>query len=337
MKKYFVVLCLCALPLTSWSQLFEPGNIIFADPYYSPDGQIVELKITGNEAEVVNVVRWDLDDAIRRRALGLDVDPSGQVWVGVTWTGETAEDNPHPEGIGQVLRIKKDGTQDSWDLDIIKSTHLAALDTDVVMVNSNAGDQNIAQRLDVSSGNPVYTDFVKTGHGESLKLPDGRILMGQTAPGILIFDNAGTQTGVFYDDGVTAFRSLTYNDEIGAVITSSQDQHTIMRISLAGELEETYDATDPFGTGEGFTSLWGIAQIPGTTQFITGNHNVAALANTLGVFDALNLAAGPRLIVITSGFEQAGLAADTAFQSFFNIAVVPGAEFPTDVDQWNLY
>lgn len=335
MKRLFVILCVCALPLTSWSQLFEPGNVIFADPFYAPDGQIVELKITGDEAEVVNVVRWDLDGALRRRALGLDVDPSGQVWVGVTWTGDA--DSEFPEGIGQALRIKSDGTQNSWDLDIIKSTHLAALDTDVVVVNSNSGDQDIAQRLDVSNGDPIFTDFIKSGHGEALKLPDGRILMGQTAPGILVFDDNGNQTGVFYDDGATAFRSLTYNNDIGAVITSSQDQHTIMRISLDGELEESYDATDPFGTGEGFTSLWGIAEIPGTAQIIMGNHNVAALANTLGIMDALNLAAGPRLIKITSGFEQAGLDENTAFKSFFNVAVVPGAEFPTDVSQWNLY
>lgn len=335
MKKALIVLCFVAAPLTGWAQLFEPGNVIFADPFYAPDGQIVELKITGDEAEVVNVVRWELDGAIRRRALGLDVDPSGQVWVGVTWTGDA--DSEFPEGIGQALRIKKDGTQDSWDLDIIKSTHIAALDTDVVMVNSNAGDADIGQKLDVTSGDPVLTDFLKTGHGEALKLPDGRILMGQTAPGILVFDDDGNQTGMFYDDGETAFRSLTFNEETNTVIASSQDQHTLMRISLAGELEESYDASDPFGTGEGFTSLWGIATIPGTSSIIAGNHNVEALANTLGIFDAANLAAGPRLITITSGFEQAGLPADTAFRSFFNVAVVPGAEFPTDVDQWSLY
>ncbi len=330
MKKIFVFLCLAAIPFTGWTQLFEPGNVIFTDPSFSPDGQIVELKITGNEAEVVNVVRWDLDGALRRRALGLDIDPSGQVWVGLTWTGDT--DSEFPEGIGQALRIKSDGTQDSWDLDIIKSTHLAALDTDVVMINSNAGDADIAQKLDVSSGDPIFTDFVKSGHGEALKLPDGRILMGQTAPGILVFDTDGNQTGVFYDDGETEFLSLTYNEEIGVVITSSQDQKTIMRISLDGQLEESYDTSDPFDTGQ----LWSIATIPGTSSIITGYH-LTDLVNTLAIFDASNLAAGPRLITITSGFEQAGLSEDTAFRSTFNVAVVPGAEFPTDVDEWSLY
>ncbi len=335
MKKLFIIVCLLGIPFTGWTQLFVPGNVIFADPFFLPDGQIVELKITGDEAEVVNVVRWDLQGAVRRRALGLDIDPAGQVWVGVTWTGDA--ESEYPEGIGQALRIKRDGTQDTWDLDILKSTHLAALETDVVMVNSNVGDQDIAQRLDVTSGDPVLTDFVKTGHGEALKLPDGRILMGQTDPGILVFDDAGNQTGVFFDDGETAFRSLTYNDEIGAVVASSQDQHTLMRISLDGELEETYDASDPLGTGVGFTSIWGIAQIPGSTQIIIGNHNVEALANTMGIFDGLDLASGPRLIEITSGFEQAGLDPGTSFRSFFNMAVVPGAEFPSNVEQWELY
>lgn len=330
MKRLFVACAFALLPMCGWAQFFEPGNVIFADPFYSPDGQIVELNIAGDEAAVINLVRWDLDDAVRRRALGLDVDPAGQVWVGITWTGDA--ESEFPLGIGQALRIKSDGTQDSWDLDIIKSTHLAALDTDVVMVNSNDGsDQDIAQRLDVTSGEPVLTDFLKTGHGEGLQLPDGRILIGQTAPGIPVYDQDGNQTGMFYDDGATAFRSLTYNEEIGAVVASSQDQSTIVRISLDGELEESYNAS-----GDGFTSIWGIAQIPGTTQIITGNHNVADLANTLGIFDAANLSAGPRLIEITSGFEEAGLDAGTAFQSFFNVAVVPGAEFPTPVLDWQL-
>ncbi len=338
MRKVLFLLLLCAAPLMTQAQLFEPGNVIFADPFYSPDGQIVELKITGNEAEVINVVRWDLGDTDRRRALGLDVDPSGNVWVGLT--AAYGDDSEFPEGIGEILRIDSQGNQQIFQTDITKVTFLTAVGTDEVIIQSNVATDNFALGYKVENGEVVDSPYYeKTGYGEALLLPDGRLLMGDhVTGGILLFDKAGgASTGMFSevlgaDGNARTVRSLTYNNEIGAVIASLQDQHTFLRINLNGEIEEEYN-----GTADGFTGVWGVAQIPGTTQFITGNHNVADLANTLAIFDANDLAAGPRLIEITSGFEQAGLEAGTSFQSFFNIAVVPGAEFPVGLAEWQLF
>lgn len=329
---------LLLLPCTSQAQLFEPGNVIFADPFYSPDGQIVELSITGNEAEVVNVVRWPLDDTDRRRALGLDVDPNGNVWVGLT--AAFGDDSDFPEGIGEILRIDSEGNQNIWMTDIIKVTFLTAIGPDEVIVNSNVADGNLAFGYKIEGDQMTgVTEFIKSGYGEALKLPDGRILMGDNAaPGIHVYDETGGEpTGLFSEvanaEGeARVVRSMTYNEEIGAVIASLSDQSTLVRVNMDGEVEEEYNAVE-----DGFTGLWGIAQIPGTTQFIAANHDVAELANQFGIFDANDISAGPRLIEITSGFTEAGLDEGTAFRSFFNLAVVPGAEFPTDVETWQVY
>lgn len=334
MKKVLVALVVCALPLSGWCQLFAPGNLIFADPFYTPDGQIVEMKINDDDtAEIINVVRWDLDGANRRRALGLDVDPAGNVWVGITWTGDASSE--FPEGIGQALRIEKDGTQTSWDLEIIKSTHTAAVGINDVIVNSNSPDQIIAQRLQVdANGNGTLTNFNKVGHGEALRLPDGRIAMGDNgSSGIVLYnESGGDPIGKLFDDGRT-IRSLTYNEQIGSIIATLQDQHTILRVSLAGVLEEEYDTTP-----DGFINLWGSAQIPGTHNIILGSHDAAASFNEVAIYNALDLAQPPRVIAITSGFENAGLPANHVFRSFFNMAIVPAETGGgSDVESWSLY
>ncbi len=333
--RLFVVFAFLLAPMMVQAQLFEPGNVIFADPFYSPDGQIVELNIDGNEAEVINVIRWDLEDTDRRRALGLDVDPEGVVWVGITAVFEPDPENEYPDGIGEMLRIDSEGNQQLFMADIIKITHLAAIGPGEVVVNSNVDDQDVAWRYKIADGDITeWSDYVKGGHGEALLLPDGRLLMGDANnPGIHVYDKeeGGEPTGVFYNDD-RVVRSLTYNDEIGSVVASLGDQSTLVRISLDGELEEEYNAVE-----DGFTGIWGIAQIPGTTNFVVGNHDVPELLNKFGVFDATDLNAGPRIIDITSGFEQAGLEADASFRSFFNMAVVPGGEFPSDVSEWAIY
>jgi hypothetical protein len=334
MKKVLLALAVCALPLSGWSQLFEPGNLIFADPFYTPDGQIVEMHVNDDDtATIINAVRWELDGANRRRALGLDVDPAGNVWVGITWTGDA--DSDFPEGIGQALRIEKDGTQTTWDLDIIKATLTAAIGVNDVIINSNAGDANVAQRVQVdANGNATFTDFNKVGYGEALRLPDGRIAMGDNGDsGIILYnETGGDPIGKLYDDGRTV-RSLTYNPEIGSIVASLQDQHTLLRISLDGQLEEEFDTT-----ADGFVNLWGIAQIPGTTNIILASHDAAAAYNEIGIYNALDLQEFPRVIAITGGFENAGLPADHVFRSFFNLAVVPAATSGgSKVNGWSLY
>jgi len=336
MKKIAAVLfCICLSPLFCSAQLFSPGNIIFADPFFTPDGQIVELRINDPdsalpEAEIINVIGWELPEgAVRRRALGLDVDPNGNVWVGITTTGDA--ESEFPLGIGEALRIEPDGTQTFFTTDLIKATHLAAIGPNQVILNSNAGDdENLAQLVDVTSGEAVLTSFNKTGHGEALLLPDGRLLMGDGgAAGIHIYDlSGGDPTGIFYNDDRTV-RALTYNDEIGSVIALLQDGHTLLRISLDGALEEEYDA-EP----DGFSGMWGVAQIPGTTNIVLGAHNVAESFNEIAIYPALDLSSSLKVVQITTGFESVGLDPEFQFRSFFNIAVVPEV---TLVNSWDLF
>ena len=328
-----LVVCVGLLPIAGFAQIFTPGNVIFADPFYRPDGQIVEFEF--DEAtgigRIVQVIKWDIGEWERRRALGLDIDPNGNVWVGITSTGSNDPEDPYPMGLGEALRIEPDGTQTFFPTDLVKATHLAAIGANKVILNSNhTDDATLAQLVDVTSGEAVLTNFNKTGHGEALLLPDGRLLMGDSGtPGILTYDlSGGDPTGVFYDDGRTV-RSLTYNDQIGSVIALLQDQHTLIKVSLDGELEAEYDAE-----WDQFVSLWGIAEIPGTTKIILGSHDIDETWNQMAIYDTANFDAGPTIIEIMEGFEEAGLAADHVFQSFFNAAVVP--EF-TSVSTWELH
>lgn len=337
-----ILLCglICCIAFVANAELFKPGNVIFTDPFYTPDGQIIELKINGNEAEVVNAVRWNLDGATRRRALGLDVDPAGTVFVGITTTYDGQLDNPAPEGIGEILRIDKQGNQTFYTTDVVKSVFLNTVGVDELILNSNAADGITAYQYKMDGKTLTnVAEFTKTGNGEALKLPDGRILMGDSVtPGIMLYDaKGGNSTGIFSEvkdvnEIPRVVRSLTYNKNANAVIASLVDGSTLVRLNLKGEVEAEYNAKS-----EGFTGIWGVAQIPDSENVVVSNHNVKDLTNKFGIFDANNLAAGPRIITITKGFEQAGLAADTQFTSFFNMAVVPGADLPPAVHDWDLF
>lgn len=341
MKKYFaLVLGITSLiTLVASAELFSPGNVVFTDPVFSPDGRIVELKITGNEAEIVNVVRWNLDDTTRRRALGLTIDPNGVVLVGITTTYD-GQDNPFPEGIGEILRIDKEGNQKFFTTDVIKSVFLTAVGPDEFILNSNAvADATTAYQYKIE-GNELKTvaTFNKTGSGEALQLPDGRILMADTATaGILIYDaKGGDKTGVFAGlldaNGAGRFvRTLTYCKALNAVIATLVDGATLIRLDLNGNIEEEFNATT-----SGFTGIWGVAEIPDSSDLIVSNHNITGMANKFGIFDGKNLSAGPRIITISKGFEKAGLAADTQFASLFNISVIPGKN-SSDIQTWDIY
>ncbi len=330
MKKILLLVFVFALvPLFAQAQLFTPGNIIFADPFYSPDGQIVELSYdeAAGTATIINVVRWDQGGFERRRALGLDVDPNGNVWVGITSTGDTEAE--FPLGLGEALRIERDGTQTFFLTDLIKITFLVAIGPNQVIVQSNNdADYNLAQLVDATSGEAALTNFNKTSYGEALLLPDGRLLMGDNGvPGIHIYEmTGGDPIGVFYDDG-RPIQSMTYNEQIGSIIALNQN-NTLLRISLDGTLEAEYDTSE-----DGFTGLWGVAQIPGTTNIILGSHNVDDTFNEMAIYDATDFSQVPTVLQVVAGFEEAGLPADHVFRSFFNIAVVPEI---TDVRTWEL-
>lgn len=344
-KHLWVVLSVGVCQFAAAQDLFfEPGNLIFADPF---DDQIIEIgfdldaAVPGEflDAEIVNAVQWDLGPWERRRPLGLDIDPNGNVWVGITSTGDTEAE--FPLGLGEALRIERDGTQTFFPTEVIKITFLAAIGPNQVIVNSNAGDQNetfggpddnFAQMVTVTSEGANLTTFNKSGYGEALKLPDGTLLMGDNGlPGIHIYEETGGDpVGVFYDDGRN-FQSLTYVEAIDVIIALNQGS-TLVRISMDGMLEEEF-TTDT----DGFTGLWGVADIPGTNKVIVASHNVGAVFNQLAVYTADDFAGNfPTIIDITSGFEQAGLPADHVFRSFFNLALVP-EEVETSLNDWYLF
>lgn len=346
MKKLMIFFLFVGVSHLASSQdlLFEPGNLIFADPF---DDQIIEISfdldaaVPGEflNAEIVNAVQWDLAGFERRRPLGLDIDPNGNVWVGVTATGDTEAE--FPLGLGQALRIERDGTQSTFNTDLIKITFLAATSANQVIVGSNVGDQNdvlggpdqsFAQMVEITNDGAELTTFNKSSYGEALRLPDGTLLMGDNGlPGIHIYEETGGDSiGVFYDDGRN-FQSLTYVEAIDSIVALSQDS-TLVRISMDGEMEEEFDTSD-----DGFTGLWGIADIPGTNRIIVGSHNVGAVFNQLGIFLADDFAGEfPTVVDITSGFEEVGLPIDHVFRSFFNLALVP-EEVQVPVSDWSIF
>ncbi|MEW6237754.1 MAG: hypothetical protein AB1656_20400 [Candidatus Omnitrophota bacterium] len=333
-KALFVMMVLSLAPLSGWTQFFTPGNVIFADPV---DDRVVELKLSGGFAEIVQIVTWPLGDMSRRRPLGLDISPDGTVWVAVTGVPKSAtEAVEFPTGRAEVLRITGDGKQTFFGTPANKGTFLSTSNSGEVFIMSNAIETtpSIQYRIQVQ-GDEIseITEFILSQslnfYGEALELPDGRILMGSNGEdGILVFSqDGGAPTGKFVQ--TNRYRSLTYIPENQKIIALRTDQSTIDRFDLNGTLEDTINAADYL-----YPSLWGTARIPGTTKFLVGSHNgPAATKNYIGVFDAANFDNPPEEYVIT-GFEKVGLAADHQFGSLFNMASV--VQF-TPVASWELY
>lgn len=335
----FWLFALCIAPFAAYAQLFTPGNIVIADPFYNAgaeNGQVVELRIEGDSAEIVQAIRWERDWADRRRPLPLDVDAEGNIWVGITSSTDDPE-TEFPLGIGEVIRIAPDGSQTIYFSSIDKMTFLTVTGPNEVIASSNGADANFANLMRIEGDDVVHEEyFNKTSYGEAIRLPDGRLLMADNGnSGIHIFvDGTSNSTGKLYDDGRN-FRSLTYNDEIGAVIAMLTNEQTLLRISLDGELEDEYDAG-----ADGFTNCWDIEQIPGQAAFMIANHNIGAdnpMRNVIGVYNALDLQEPPRLIRINAGFANIGAADTFTFRSIFNMAMIPGADFPVSVETWNVY
>ena len=190
------------------------------------------------------------------------------------------------------MRIEPNGRQSFFPLPINKSTFLSSFNANEVYVMSNeiASPPAITARLRVD-GDEVkeITEFVvsTTGGywGETLVLPDGRILIGNSGQdGIQQFDsNGGESIGYFVSpDAGIRVRSMTYIPEIDKIITLGTDQQTISRIDLEGNIEDQVNAADFL-----FPSLWGVARMPGTTNIIVGSHDGPVETKTLSVSSML--------------------------------------------------
>lgn len=338
MKKFlYLLLLMGSVPALGWCQYFKPGNILFADP---TGDQVIELtlKPATGEAEIIKAVKWPLGDTSRRRPLGLDISPNGDVWVGITGVPTSAtEAVEFPTGRGEALRIAPDGKQTFYILPINKATFLSTFRPNEVYVMSNdiktAPSSQWRIRVD---GDQIVeeTEFIVSQsvnfYGEALELGDGRVLIANSGTdGIQVYDRSGKQTGMFVTTG--RFRSLTYIPELDKIIALGNDQQTISRFNMQGNLEESVNANDFF-----YPSLWGIARMPGTTKIILGSHNGPAnTKNYIGVFDAANLQNPPEEYLI-SGLANAGLPDSHLFASLFNIGVaIEPKQVP--VQHWDIH
>ncbi len=334
-KLVLAAVVLCVVSSVGWAQFFEPGNVIFADPF---GDRIVELTLneTDGVAEIVNAISWPLGDTSRRRPLGLDIDPTGTVFVGITGVPTSAtEAVDFPTGRGEVLRIKPDGTQDFFIVPLNKVTFLSSFNANEVYIMSNniPDPPSIQFRVRMSEDEVTdITEFVVSEeagtYGEALVLPDGRVLIpGNTFDGIKVFSQDGEEIGMFTEEGV--YRSLTYVEEIDKVIASGSDQVTIHRFDMDGNLEDSLNTGDFL-----FPNLWGITTVPGTTDIILGSHDgPIETRNFIGIFNAADFSEEPREFEIV-GFENADLPPDTIFRSLFNMAVV---QEPVRVNRWEIY
>ncbi|MBD3267672.1 hypothetical protein GF373_13465 [bacterium] len=339
-KGLFVLGVLLLLPAICSAQLFTPGNVVFADPV---DDRIVELSLNDStmEAELVQILDWPLLDTKRRRPLGLDISPTGTVFVGVT--GEptsVTEEVEFPTGRVEIVAFRPDGTREDY-LNVAptnKATFLSCYAPNEVFVMSNAQDAEMSYfyRVRVDGEKVVETtEFLlselENVYGEALQLPDGRILAsGQNGddPGIKVFDqDGGEPVGYFVEEG--NFRSLAYIPELDKIIALRTDQQTIARFDMEGNIEDELNLGDLF-----YPNLWGVAHIPGTTRIIFGSHNgPAATRNYIGTIDVSDFASQIEEYLI-SGFESVGLDPGHQFNSLFNMAVVTE---PTQIMGWDLY
>ena len=202
---------------------FTPGNIVLVD---AAEDRLIEVELVGEDAVVVQVVTWELGDTLRRRPLGVDFDPNGTCYVGITGVPTSATEVAEmPEGRGEILRILPDGTQQFYVLPaaVSKGTWMSSESPNEVFVMSNEPhppfpSQSYRYRFvgdEISE--PTLFNVTSTpqangngGYGKALILPDGRILIpSSTNQYINIYNDDG---GDPIDQITTTkgYRSLAY-------------------------------------------------------------------------------------------------------------------------------
>ncbi|MBN2327822.1 MAG: hypothetical protein JXR73_11770 [Candidatus Omnitrophica bacterium] len=208
-------------------QPFTPGNLVLVD---ASDDMLIEVDLPDSpdalEAQVVQVVRWDLGDTSRRRPLGMAFDTNGTCYVGITGVPTSAtEAVEYPAGRGEILRILPDGTQDFFVLseEVTKGTWISSYAPNEVFVMSNeppspppshsfrfrfSGNEIIdITTFDVSE---TVKDTGNFSSGKALVLPDGSILIPSEMDNrINIYESTGgAPVGSIPTE--KAYRSLAY-------------------------------------------------------------------------------------------------------------------------------
>jgi hypothetical protein len=326
-----------------FAEPFTPGNIVLVDAL---EDRLIEVELAADfQARVVQVVTWSLGDTSRRRPLGIDFDPLGNAYVGITGVPVGATQAEFPEGRGELMRISPDGEQNFYVLppQVTKGVWVSSFNPNEVFVMNNEPpppfpSQSYRMRFtgdewsDTTLFNVTSTPQGNGngGNGKALILPDGRILIPSSTDNFInIYDENG---GDPIDQIPTekGYRSLAYIEGTDYLLANPNSGTSIDRIGFDGAIQGTFDFTiDNLNGVFNFTTL-----NDGTERFIATNHNGnQASKSRIYIYDASDLESIIPDIYDIIGLQDFGDEDGLAIQ-LFDSAVVP---VPTSVVSWELY
>lgn len=335
---------LCMVSMSTNAEPFTPGNIVLTD---ATEDRLIEVNLTPDEAQVVQIITWPLGDTSRRRPLGMAIDPLGNTYVGITGVPVSAtEQVDFPEGRGEVLRIAQDGTMDFYILppEVTKGTWMSSDNPNEVFLMNNEPPPPFpsqSYRLRYSGNQVIDTTLFNVtmtaqgngngGNGKALVLPDGRILIPSSTDNFInVYDEDGGDP-VDQIPTTRPYRSLAYIAGTDYLLANPTNGTSVDRIGFDGSVEGTFDfSVDGLGGVWNFTIL-----NDGTERFIATNHNgSAASKSAIYIYDASDLEAiFPEILPLT-GLQDFG-DTDGIASSLFDSAVVP--EPVAKLNEWMTY
>ncbi len=336
----------------SWvgAEPFTPGNLCLVD---AGDDMIIEVELDEENlvANVVQIVRWEREDTARSRPLGIAFDPAGNAYVGITSVPLSAtEVAEHPSGIGEVLRISPDGTQEFFRLpdEITKCTWMSSFNSNECFVMGNQPATTIPSystrvrfsESEITELTQYRVDEDEMGSGKAMVMPEGVIPEGNilipntNEPVINIYASEGGEP-IAQIDTEKGYRSLAYFPDTDYFLaipgTGSVDQ-----ITFDGEVLGTFDFSM-----DGLGGVWNFTIIPPSVdddreRFIATNHNGPEISKSqVFIYDVeglTNLDIFPQVLVIEGLLDHGD--EDGLALNLFDHAFVP---VPVAVHDWSIY
>ncbi len=347
---FLSVLIVIGFVSLAYGDPFTPGNLCLVD---ASDDMIIEVELDEeNEvANVVQIVRWEREDTSRSRPLGITFDPAGNCYVGITSVPLSAtEAVEFPSGIGEILRIAPDGTQEFFRLpkEITKCTWMSSFNANECFVMGNDPAVTIpsyATRVrfsgsEIADLTNFRVDDDEMGSGKAMIMPEGIIPEGNilipntNEPVINIYSSEGGEPNAQIDTE-KGYRSLAYFPDTDYFLaipgTGSVDQ-----INFQGEVLGTFDFTI-----DGLGGVWNFTIIPPSVddereRFIATNHNGPQTTKSMVfIYDVeglTNLDIYPQTLII-DGLQNFGDSDGLATQ-LFDHSFVP---VPVAVQDWAIY
>ncbi|MBN2328587.1 MAG: hypothetical protein JXR73_15705 [Candidatus Omnitrophica bacterium] len=316
---------------------FTPGNLVLTD---ATNDRVIEVNISGDEPEIVQIITWPLGDTSRRRPLGMAFDPNGTLYVGITGVPTSAtEQVQFPTGRAEVLRIKADGTQSFHALpgdEIDKITLVSSFNPDEVFVMRNTPLPYPCYMFRVRFSGDEISDITKftmssedengqvSSHGEALIMPDGRILIPRH--NVSVINVYGPDGGDPIDAIPTerGYVSLAYQEGTDYFLALVNGQKSVDVITLDGE---AFDLLD-FGSLDGIVESWNVNFLgDGSDKFMLAEKTESdpQSQNAVFIYDASDLAGWPIRYLLPLDEPS----------SLFDFHFVP--EPPAPVDDWPLH